>query len=323
MNYTFKYSIFIFPFILSACSSPPEPQAVNWSAKAELLNNTLPEWNKSGSVNTSANVDGKWIKTIKGFDINKPFGIGVYYAVAHSTRIIVKTNSSQRWFDTKTWLRSHGANGVIDFEYAKGCMTCNTVDVSLSRGIPVVLAQTKPYKHKQVVPTKGVLSKNNKFNGSTDSPLLSAQRSKLVTPAVDKNSFGKKSSPAPLVIPLMTTAKVPPKALDQVVANKAVKVTVPMSKDPPQQHWSIERGENLKDGIMRWAAKEKCSTGSESWVVIWSTEINYRIDAQLAFTGTFKEALNELFLLYKKADKPLYPYTNTPQCLIKVNDKPE
>jgi hypothetical protein len=150
---------------------------------------------------------------------------------------------------------------------------------------------------------------------------------KVTAPLVPKATGPLVSKPvntivAP-VIPQITTAKAAPKGLGQVVALKAANVPVPIIKAPAQQHWSIERGTNLKDGVASWAAKEKCSTGSGSWVVIWSTEINYRIDAQLSFAGTFKDALNELFLLYKKADKPLYPYTNTTQCLIKVNDKPE
>ncbi|HDL6535728.1 TPA: TcpQ domain-containing protein [Yersinia enterocolitica] len=124
------------------------------------------------------------------------------------------------------------------------------------------------------------------------------------------------------VIPTITTAKAAPKALGQAVAIKAANVPVPMIKAPAQQHWSIARGTNLKDGVVSWAAKEPCTVaGSANWSVIWDTQIVYRVDAPLNFTGTFKDALNSLFILYGAADTPLYAGTKTSQCIVMVSDK--
>ncbi|EKN3347832.1 TcpQ domain-containing protein [Yersinia ruckeri] len=124
------------------------------------------------------------------------------------------------------------------------------------------------------------------------------------------------------VIPQITTAKAAPKALGQAVAIKAANVPVPMIKAPAQQHWSIARGTNLKDGVVSWAAKEPCTVaGSANWSVIWDTQIVYRVDAPLNFTGTFKDALNSLFILYGAADTPLYAGTKTSQCIVMVSDK--
>lgn len=124
------------------------------------------------------------------------------------------------------------------------------------------------------------------------------------------------------VMPQITTAKAAPKGLEQVVANNAAKVPVPTIKVPVQQRRTIERGVNLKDVVVSWAAKEPCAVaGSANWSVIWDTQIIYRVDAPLNFTGTFKDALNSLFTLYGAADTPLYAGIKTSQCLVKVSDK--
>lgn len=91
---------------------------------------------------------------------------------------------------------------------------------------------------------------------------------------------------------------------------------------PPVQTWSISKGVTLKEGIMSWAASEKCSaSGTTNWTVLWKTPVNYRVDAPLQFSGNFIAALNEVFALYQRAEKPLYAVTNTPQCLIRIGDK--
>ncbi|AJI85229.1 toxin co-regulated pilus biosynthesis Q family protein (plasmid) [Yersinia frederiksenii Y225] len=149
---------------------------------------------------------------------------------------------------------------------------------------------------------------------------------KAAVPLVPKSTGPLVSKPvntivAP-VIPTITTAKAAPKALGQVVAIKAANIPVPMIKAPVQQHWSIERGTNLKDGVVSWAAKEPCNVaGAANWSVIWDTQIIYRVDAPLNFTGTFKDALNSLFILYGAADTPLYAGTKTSQCIVMVSDK--
>lgn len=124
-------------------------------------------------------------------------------------------------------------------------------------------------------------------------------------PAVSKpvNPFAGTPSPTESVIhPAVTTSK--------------PEVT------PPVQTWSISKGLTLKEGIMSWAASEKCSaSGTTNWTVLWSTPVNYRVDAPLRFSGNFLTALNEVFTLYQSAEKPLYAVTNTPQCLIRIEDK--
>lgn len=99
--------------------------------------------------------------------------------------------------------------------------------------------------------------------------------------------------------------------------SKPVIKTVPKPKD-----WQAEKGSTLKDTLFLWAANEKCIKGeNETWSVAWMTDVNYRIDAPLSFSGSFREALNGVFRLYTTAAVPLYAGISTTQCLIKVDDK--
>lgn len=111
----------------------------------------------------------------------------------------------------------------------------------------------------------------------------------------------------------------------------STKATTPVVKDsvksvpkPIQaaKMWRAERGSTLKDTLYVWAAAQKCPHGQNAtWNIVWATEINYRIDAPLSFSGSFREALNGVFRLYTTATVPLFAGINTPQCLLKVDDK--
>ncbi|AHK22057.1 pilus assembly protein PilL (plasmid) [Yersinia similis] len=86
--------------------------------------------------------------------------------------------------------------------------------------------------------------------------------------------------------------------------------------------WRAEKGSTLKDTLFLWAANAKCIQGeNDTWSVVWMTDVNYRIDAPLSFSGSFREALNGVFRLYTTATVPLYAGISTTQCLIKVDDK--
>ena len=97
---------------------------------------------------------------------------------------------------------------------------------------------------------------------------------------------------------------------------------LPVKPAAPVQTWRAERGSTLKDTLTLWTARAPCASGHhETWSLVWQTNVNYRIDAPLVFTGTFREALNGVFGLYIGATVPLYAGTSTPQCLLKVDDK--
>ncbi|HBE3287402.1 TPA: TcpQ domain-containing protein [Escherichia coli] len=92
---------------------------------------------------------------------------------------------------------------------------------------------------------------------------------------------------------------------------------------PTRKIWRAETGTTLKDAIFTWAAETTCEANpGKKWTVAWVTTTNYRIDAPLQFSGTWRDALNQVFTLYLKASVPLYAGTNTAQCVLKVDDKP-
>ena len=89
---------------------------------------------------------------------------------------------------------------------------------------------------------------------------------------------------------------------------------------PPR--WHAERGATLRDTLFIWASQEKCAIGQNgTWSVAWLTDVNYRIDAPLAFSGSFRDALDGVFRLYSAASVPLYAGISTAQCLLKVDDR--
>ncbi len=67
----------------------------------------------------------------------------------------------------------------------------------------------------------------------------------------------------------------------------------------------MEKGTTLKDGLARWTSSEKCPHGT--WTLRWETPVNYSIDAPLVFTGSFRQALEQLFALYTRLKNRCMP----------------
>ncbi|AZT39707.1 hypothetical protein ELZ88_24605 (plasmid) [Salmonella enterica subsp. enterica serovar Karamoja] len=108
------------------------------------------------------------------------------------------------------------------------------------------------------------------------------------------------------------------------VASAPAKPPVVAAKPAPvpvQETWRAEAGQTLKDVLFTWSAKADCGSGRH-WTVDWATDVNYSVDAPLSFTGSYRDALNGIFGLYLNASVPLYAGTSTPQCLLKVDNKP-
>ncbi|EFQ6939921.1 hypothetical protein I5Y55_002604 [Salmonella enterica] len=84
--------------------------------------------------------------------------------------------------------------------------------------------------------------------------------------------------------------------------------------------WQASVGSTLKDTLLEWTTREKCTAGG-TWKLAWNTTVNYRIDAPLAFSGSFRSAINDLFILYGTASTPLYAATQSAQCVLLVDDK--
>lgn len=161
---------------------------------------------------------------------------------------------------------------------------------------------------------------------ATASPAKTGNVSALIKPPTSSpsvispgpyNPFSASRTVGPTVIkPGKAIPSSPPVASTTPVIKVEVKPTI-APKD-----WRAEKGSTLKDTVFLWAANAKCIKGeNDTWSVVWMTDVNYRIDAPLSFSGSFREALNGVFRLYTSATVPLYAGISTTQCLIKVDDK--
>ncbi|EMK3827365.1 type IV pilus biogenesis lipoprotein PilL, partial [Escherichia coli] len=74
------------------------------------------------------------------------------------------------------------------------------------------------------------------------------------------------------------------------------------------KEWRAPAGTTLRENIIKWAEETKCeSMASTHWMVIWPLSVtDYRLDAPLMFRGSFESAMEQVFELYRTAQKPLY-----------------
>lgn len=193
---------------------------------------------------------------------------------------------------------------------------------------PPAIPKIAPKAESNVLPVVNKSKPHNPFAAPDKPPTVT--NSPHVISGAAKSAGLLASQPRPQtsivtpIIPKVTTAPTTSKtALISVApAQKVMKPVILPPIKPVPQLWTIPSGTNLKDGVVSWAAKERCyASGASNWTVIWSTDVVYRVDAPLNFSGTFKEALNGLFKLYGIAETPLYAGTKTQQCLVMVSDK--
>ncbi|HAD5966273.1 TPA_asm: hypothetical protein G1Q02_05335 [Salmonella enterica subsp. enterica serovar Typhimurium] len=125
-------------------------------------------------------------------------------------------------------------------------------------------------------------------------------------------------SPAASASSSLTTSSAP--ALSAPVP--APKLTgTPVKAQPSGPEWKAAAGTTLKESLTAWAEKADCPNGGH-WVVIWQTPVDYLIEAPLTFRGSFESALDQVFDLYRPAEKRLYAEANRLQCLVSVTGWP-
>ncbi|HDC2132916.1 TPA: toxin co-regulated pilus biosynthesis Q family protein [Salmonella enterica] len=131
-----------------------------------------------------------------------------------------------------------------------------------------------------------------------------------VSPPVVKATPGKTTGKNPFTGSGGKTSTVPVASKVSVVKPPAVRPLI----------WQASVGSTLKDTLLEWTTRENCTPGG-TWKLAWNTTVNYRIDAPLAFSGSFRSAINDLFILYGTASTPLYAATQSAQCVLLVDDK--
>ncbi|EIB3185971.1 TcpQ domain-containing protein [Salmonella enterica] len=142
-------------------------------------------------------------------------------------------------------------------------------------------------------------------------------------PFSGKNLTGKTTATTQTVSttspsPVAPTASSPTPAL----STPAPKLTgTPVKALPSGPQWKAAAGTTLKESLIAWAEKADCPNGGH-WVVIWQSPVDYRIEAPLTFRGSFESALDQVFELYRPAEKRLYAEANRTQCLVSVTGRP-
>lgn len=128
-----KHTIFI-TLLLCGCSSLPPPVPVEWEKPGNSVNSTMPQWNDNSIIIPSREVNGKWSAVIRATDFDDMLWTpAVFYAAAHSPRIVISTPSGDNFFKAKSWLRQHGAKGVIEYQPALNCIACSETSIYFSR----------------------------------------------------------------------------------------------------------------------------------------------------------------------------------------------
>lgn len=99
---------------LSGCSSPPQPAAVDFDQKPEVVNTNLPRLVVTNEVIKSAQVNGPWSLTLADFQGDqRSYDTAFYYALAHADLIELDTHNLADAARTQQWLLQHGATAPI------------------------------------------------------------------------------------------------------------------------------------------------------------------------------------------------------------------
>ncbi|EFS2651760.1 hypothetical protein HX362_004683 [Salmonella enterica] len=131
------------------------------------------------------------------------------------------------------------------------------------------------------------------------------------------SSSSRPASPAASVSPPLTASS---GALS--ASAPALKLTgTPVTARPSGPEWKAAAGITLQESLTAWAEKADCPNGGH-WVVIWQTPVDYLIEAPLTFHGSFESALDQVFDLYRTAEKRLYAEASRMQCLVSVTGRP-
>ncbi|EKC7221197.1 TcpQ domain-containing protein [Salmonella enterica] len=126
------------------------------------------------------------------------------------------------------------------------------------------------------------------------------------------------TTPAASVSPSLTSSS--SVALSAAAPAPALTGT-PVTAQPSGAEWKAAAGTTLQESLTAWAEKADCPNGGH-WVVIWQTPVDYRIEAPLTFRGSFESALDQVFNLYRPAEKRLYAEAHRAQCLVSVTGRP-
>ncbi|EKM3984841.1 TcpQ domain-containing protein, partial [Salmonella enterica] len=146
-----------------------------------------------------------------------------------------------------------------------------------------------------------------------------------VVAATGRNPFSGKDLSGKTTATTQTVSTTSPSPVAPTVSSPTPALSTPAPKLigtpvkalPSGPEWKAAAGTTLQESLTAWAEKADCPNGGH-WVVIWQSPVDYRIEAPLTFRGSFESALDQVFDLYRPAEKRLYAEANRVQCLVSV-----
>ena len=128
-------NMLLFSLALSGCSSPPPQVPVEWDKTGQSVNTGLPQWRDNPVIIPSPVVKDTWLLSIHARNFNETnWTPAVFYAVAHSARIVVAAPSGAEFFTAKNWRRSNGAYGLIQYRYKRDEFGVKSINIYLQKG---------------------------------------------------------------------------------------------------------------------------------------------------------------------------------------------
>ena len=82
-----------------------------------------------------------------------------------------------------------------------------------------------------------------------------------------------------------------------------------------QERWTASEGMTLREAVMAWAKQA-------NWSVQWGADdVDYPILGTLSYTGSFENAVTEIFQAHQKVERPLRVRGNSQQRVISVTEQ--
>ncbi len=214
---------------------------------------------------------------------------------------------------------------VLTASGSGGNGTVNTPPVSPSSSTATVNQMATTGGHAAVSPSLTPATANNKspaavVASAAISPDATSTPSTATT-ATGRNPFSGKNLSGKITAPTAVVSTVSPSPVPVLSTPTPQLTGTPVKALSSGPEWKAAAGITLQESLTAWAEKADCPNGGH-WVVIWQTPVDYLVEAPLTFRGSFESALDQVFDLYRPAEKRLYAEASRAQCLVSVTGRP-
>ncbi|EEG2784231.1 hypothetical protein GXR14_002932 [Salmonella enterica] len=214
------------------------------------------------------------------------------------------------------------AVSVLTASGTGGNGTVKTAPVSTSSSTAAINQMVTTGGHAAASPLLTPVTTDNKSSSAAVAASATSQATPSpVVAATGRNPFSRKDLSGKTTAPTSVVSTASPASAPALATPARKLIGTPVKALPSGPEWKAAAGITLQESLTAWAEKADCPNGGH-WVVIWQTPVDYRIEAPLTFRGSFESALDQMFDLYRPAEKRLYAEANRAQCLVSVTGRP-